>query len=655
MQEPVSWMIGGAQGSGVDTAANLFARACAFAGLHVFGKREYYSNIMGKHSYFQVRVHPERPVLASCAAVHLLATFDVETPMKHFRSVVPDGGIIFDPKLLSSTVDSPPNMERRYKQDLKAYLTSKGRGLTLEDVLNDAADRGVRLFAVPYDDLFRRLGQKIGETEYAKLSRTLNTMAVAVSLALFQFDIEYLDRAIEDQFRGRARIVETNQVAARVAYEYIRETFPEPFAFRLTPVPVRQPRIYLQGTQAVALGKLLAGCTFQTYYPISPATDESVYLESHENVPLFPNGKGHGGPDKAPVVVVQTEDEIAAITMAVGAAIAGARASTATSGPGFCLMMEGLGWAGISEVPVVVTVYQRGGPSTGLPTRTEQGDLWFAIHHGHSEFPRIVIASGDHREMFYDAVRAFNYAERYQVPVIHLTDKYLANSTSTYPLFELDAVRIDRGLLLDDETLAARYADQVFRRYEFTESGLSPRSRPGQKYGIFWMTGDEHDELGHITEDVVLRDRMMEKRMSRLELIVRETPEAEKWAFWGEPDTDTLIVSWGSTKGVVLEAMEEIARRTGRRLGFLQLRMLWPLDGERLAEILRRYARLIAIENNYSAQMAGLIRRETGIAIPHKIVKYNGRPMVVEEVLEAIQQVLQKNASSSRTVLRHGI
>ncbi len=652
MQEPLAWTIGGPQGSGVDTAANLFARACARAGLHVFGKREYYSNIMGKHSYFQVRVHPERPVRASIETNHVLATFDAETVFRHFRSVQPGGAIIYDPGLIHTRVDHPPNMDRRYKEDLKAYLRARDRDVTLEGVLEDAADRDIRLYPVPYEDLFRQLGERTGIRDYKRLSRTLNTMAVAVSFALLRFPIEYLDRVLEDQFRGRTKIIEMNRVAARLAYEYLRSHFSDEFPYRLEPVPTEEPRIYLQGTQAVALGKIVAGCTFQTYYPISPATDESVFLEEHETVPLVVNGRWNDGLEKGTVVVVQTEDEIAAITMATGAAISGARASTATSGPGFCLMVEGLGWAGISEVPVVVTLYQRGSPSTGMPTRTEQGDLWFAIHHGHGEFPRIVLASGDHQEMFYDAVHAFNLAERYQVPVIHVVDKYLANSTSTYRMFDLERIRIDRGKLLTDEDLATVYRDRPFRRYEWTDDTVSPRSRPGQPYGVHWMTGDEHDEFGHITEDVVVRERMMEKRMERLHRIVREVPEDLKLRFWGSPDADTLIVSWGSTKGVILEALDCL-HRAGLHMAFLQVRMLWPLDVARVRAILQQYPRLIAVEHNYSAQMAGLIRRETGIRIPHHIVKYNGRPIMLEEIVDAIREIVHHQ--TPRVVLRHGV
>lgn len=653
MKEALAWTVGGPQGSGVDTAANLFARACAFAGFHVFGKREYYSNIMGKHSYFQVRVHPTREVRASTEMNHLLTSFDAETPMKHFRYVVPGGGIIYDPNELKTKVDHPPNMEYRYKAELKAFLAEQGRGDTLEDVLNVAAENGVRLYPVPYEQMFKNLGEITGISDYARLSKTQNTMAVAASLALLGLDRTHLIHALEDQFKGRKRIIDMNVAAVNLIYDYMTSTFDDDFILKLEPPKEKPgPRVYIMGTQASALGKIAAGIGIQTYYPISPATDESVFLESHENVPLVVNGKWNQGFDRAGVVVVQTEDEIAAMTMATGAAIGGARASTATSGPGFCLMVEAIGWAGINEVPVVVTLYQRGGPSTGLPTRTEQGDLWFAIHHGHSEIPRIVLASGDHEECFYDAIHAFNLAEKYQVPVIHMIDKYLANSTATYPVFDLNQIRLDRGRFLSDEELAERYSERPFERFELSDDGVSPRTRPGQPYGIHWMTGDEHDELGHITEDVVIRQRQMDKRMRKLETILRETPEELKYQMWDGKDHRLLIISWGSNKGVILEAKEQLAQK-GLDFAFLQLKMLWPFDRERYRSIISRYETVICIEQNYSGQMADLIQRETHIPMENRIVKYNGRPIMLEELVEAIENLV--NNPKQKVVLTHGI
>src|SRR2546426_157364 len=339
-------MIGCLHGCVVASSANVFARACAAGGLHIFGKREFYSNIMGEHSYFALRAHSNL-VRSHIDDVNVLATFEAETLFRHAREVTDDGAIIYDPSLGKTRLSDIPTIETRLAADLKTYLISRGVGETLDDVLAASKQRGVSLV-------------------------------------------------------------------------------PE-FPYRLEKLPRPESRLFLTGSQATALGKLYGGMRFQTYYPITPASDESEFLEENELLDL----NGHGldpetrdaatpKEEGASILVVQTEDEIAAITMATGAALTGARSATATSGPGFCLMMEGIGWASINEVPIVITLYQRAGPSTGMPTRHEQGDLRFALHAGHGESPRILLASGDFEECIRDGLLAFNYADRYQMPVIHL-------------------------------------------------------------------------------------------------------------------------------------------------------------------------------------------------------------------------------------------
>jgi len=262
--------------------------------------------------------------------------------------------------------------------------------------------------------------------------------------------LNYDKKLIEDAIRAtfKQKIAEMNIVALNTAYEYTLNNFKGSFKHKLEKIDVNEPRIFVNGNQAVAMGKILGGCRIQTYYPITPAADESEYLEDHE---ILKTTQGEEA-----IIVVQTEDEIAAINSAIGACLAGARAATSTSGPGFSLMTEGLSWAGLNEVPVVISYYQRGGPATGLPTRHGQQDLLFAMHAGHGEFPRIILASGDIKECFYDAAKAFNYAEKYQVPVIHLMDKAMANCSQTYPLFDYSGFKIDRGEILTEQDLEGK-------------------------------------------------------------------------------------------------------------------------------------------------------------------------------------------------------
>jgi 2-oxoglutarate ferredoxin oxidoreductase subunit alpha len=325
------------------------------------------------------------------------------------------------------------------------------------------------------------------------------------------------------------------------------------------------------------MGKIVGGCRFQTYYPITPASDDSEFLEANQIFDLTNERKGS-------IVVVQTEDEIAAVTMAIGGALTGARSATATSGPGFSLMVEALGWAGMNEVPIVVTLYQRAGPATGLPTRHEQGDLLFAIHAGHGEFPRIVLASGDIEEAFYDSIKAFNFAEKYQMPVIHMLDKAIANSIKTCKQFDSTLVKIERGSLVEKvypgtQTGSAGH----YMRFRLTNDPISPRVPLGTENAIFWNTGDEHTEEGHITEDPDIRVKMVTKRMTKLELALSEIKLADKISQFdiGDSSGEITIVSWGSTKGAILDALDMLAKQ-GKKIRFLQIRLLHPFPVKEL-------------------------------------------------------------------------
>ena len=511
-QKDLAWRIGGPQGSGVDTAASLFARACAIGGLRLFGRREYYSNIMGRHSYYDVRVAPQE-LTCHRSRVDVLTCFEPETLVRHALSVVDGGAIVYDCGDAETPLDRVPFLDERVRQDLRSYLGTRDLPCSTAGLLSAARLRGVQTYAVPFAEITRALAQRLQVPE-AVTGRTLNTAAVAVSCALLTYDPGCLARALTKVFAGRTKVIEMNRQVVELTYDFVCETMPvQDFPFRLLPQETPEQRLLVNGNQAVALGKLAAGMTFQTYYPISPATDESVYLEAHETFPTVDGAEGS-------VLVVQTEDELAAVTMASGAALTGARSATATSGPGFSLMAEGLSWAGINEVPLVVTLYQRGGPSTGMPTRSEQGDLQCAIHAGHGEFPRLVLASGDVQEALYDAAQAFNYAERYQMLVIHLLDKALASTTQAVPPFDVSSIRVERGAVYAPS--ADESGNGAYTRFDPTTSGVSPRALLGQPGAMHWLTGGEHTAHGRVTEDPVVREHMMEKRAQKLALAARE-------------------------------------------------------------------------------------------------------------------------------------
>jgi len=635
----ISWMAGGAQGAGVDSAANIFGRACGYGGLYVYGKREYHSNIKGLHSYFHLRVS-DREVQANVNDVDLLAAFDAETVVRHINEVVSGGGIIVDKEQVGTKVFNIPTLPYEYKDELQKQVTQKGIGDTITDFLDFAQKADVQVFLIPYMDLLKRVAAKLGIEKISTVTRMINVLTIGVSFALLKYDIGLVEKAIKTIFSDKPKVADMNIIALNEAYDYTSQTFKNAFPHSLEKAETTEERIFLSGNHAVALGKVLGGCRVQTYYPITPAADESEYLEAHE---IFKTKTG-----EASIVVVQTEDEIAAINSASGAALAGARAATSTSGPGFSLMVEGLSWAGNCEVPVVISYYQRGAPATGLPTRFGQSDLRFAVHAGHGDFPRMVLASGDIKECFYDAALAFNYAERYQMPVIHLIDKALANSSQTYRIFDIGQFKIERGAILSEADLQG----QEYRRFRFTENGVSPRVFLGTRRGVHWYTGDEHNEIGHISEEPANRIMMIEKRMKKLETADKEIPVEEKLNFFGDKTSKNMVISWGSPKGAILEAMSKLGEE-GFSLGFLQIRMIQPFPKEYVGKVLEGSRKIITVENNYSGQLAEVVKEKTGMQANFHILKYSGRPMSTTEVYDALKRVLVDQAGE-RQVLTYG-
>jgi 2-oxoglutarate ferredoxin oxidoreductase subunit alpha len=602
-----SWMIGGPQGSGVDSSSTLFARAMAVAGYWIYGKREYHSNIKGKHSYFHLRVKTT-PVNSFVDPVHLLASFEDTTATIHSHEIVPNGALIYDP-----SITKPEHLEM---------------------------DASVKLFPIDYDALLSVMAEESGKPA-AKLTIMKNTMTIAASAALYGVDIADVKTAIEGLFTGkRAKLVPMNVRAAELAYEAVAKIDGwDSFAYRLEPVvdrPEAGSRLLMNGAAACGMGKLKAGCRFQTYYSITPAVDECIYLENHPE---------YG------IIVFQAEDELCAINMTNGAAYTGARVATATSGPGFSLMAEGIGWAGMNEVPSVIFNYMRGGPSTGLPTRNEQGDLLFALFIGHGDFPKIVMAPGDNHECFEDGFNSFNFAEQYQTPVIVLVDKALANATHTIPKFDDANLYINRGLLAgtpesfdpaDPATGLTKY-----KRFELTEDGISPRALPGTPGRIHWLTGDEHTEIGYITEDPATRIAMMDKRQAKLDKAAAEIPAEFQYNIFGPEEADLSLVGFGSTKGTILDAMK-VLEAEGIKVNFLQLRMLSPFPTEAVKRFLDKAKLATCLEANFSGQLAQLIQMRTGFAFDHQVLKYTGRPVSETEVVDTVRQIV---AQQSRKVV----
>ena len=637
--ESINWMAGGPQGSGVDTASTIFGRACGYGGLYVFGRREYHSNIKTMHSYFHQRVS-KQPTLANISDVNLLAAFDAETVVRHVDEVVSGGGIIVDSRHLDVNVlKDIATFSEDYKEQISAFMKENDIGETINDFLSYAKQRNVLIFQVPYMDLLKQIGQKLNIEKISLLSKMINVLSIGVSFALLKYD----KKLVEDAIRAtlHEKLVDMNITAVNHAYDYTNKTFDvNTFKHKLEKQAIDEKRIFLTGNQAVAMGKVLGGCRVQTYYPITPAADESEYLEAHE---ILKTKQGQEA-----VIVIQTEDEIAAVNSASGACLTGARAATSTSGPGFSLMAEGLGWAGNNEVPLVITYYQRGGPATGQPTRHCQQDLRFVMHAAHGEFARIILASGDIQECFFDAVHVFNLAEKYQMPVIHLLDKAMANCSQTYPKFDYGNVKIDRGLIVGEKELEGK----TYKRFQFTETGVSPRAFIGTKNAIQWYSGDEHNEMGHINEEPINRRKMVEKRINKLDFVDKDVPMELKINFFGEKDAENIVVSWGSPKGAIIEAINQL-KEEGFKIGFMQVRMLHPLPASYIREILNNKKRVIDIEDNHNAQLGGVITEQALVKPNYYILKYTGRPMMTTEVYQALKLILTGKAAE-RQVLMNG-
>jgi 2-oxoglutarate/2-oxoacid ferredoxin oxidoreductase subunit alpha len=560
--------IGGAAGQGLQVIGTVVTRAFVRAGLYVFAVQDNESRIRGGHNFVQLRVS-DKPVNAMSAHVDVLVALDAATVQEHLAELREDGIVVRDPAVIAD-----------------AAVGDKGFDVPLEKLTADAG------------------GQKIME----------NSTAVGAVLGIVRFPIERLAPLFEQEFspKGRA-VVDANLKVAQAGYDYAVANCTR---CKLTIKPQEQPsQMILSGHQAVALGAMAAGLRFMSAYPMSPSTTITEFLAQQ--------AIEYG------IVVEQAEDEIAAINLAIGAGYAGARAMTATSGGGFSLMVEGVGLAGVTETPVVIVDAQRPGPGTGLPTRTEQGDLLFVIHSAQGEFPRAVLAPGDAEQAFHLTAKAFNLAEKYQMPVFILTDQYLADSIWTTPPLDLSRIVVERGELL------AAGAPADYRRYEVTESGISPRAIPGAGAALVVADSDEHTDEGHITESAAVRNDMVAKRMRKLELARAEIAPPEAY---GPKKSKVTLISWGSNRHVVHETVDILNAAHPDSANSLHFTELWPFPMEVVLQLFKDAGQLIAMENNATAQFAHLIRSETGIHIEKSILKFDGRPFIPEHLADAVRK-----------------
>ncbi len=584
MKHTFAVSIGGAAGQGVATPGNIFARIFARRGLHLNAYNAYQSIIRGGHTFLTIRTGPEQ-VTSFGDKIDLLIPLNQDTMDRHLGLLGPGAAVVYN----GDAVKPGP-----------------------------AAD-GVQLCPLPVSELTHNSRNKVEQ----------NTLAVGAGLSMMGIGFQALADALTQQFKKKGdAIVAENVAVARAAYDYATSHF-QAFA---RPLPMTENRrAVLTGNMALGMGGAAAGVKFYCAYPMSPSTGVLHWMAAHAR--------------KAGIMVRQVEDEIGVINMAIGAAHAGVRAMCATSGGGFALMTEGLGMSAMIETPVVVIDVQRAGPSTGVPTKTEQGDLWQMLGAGHGDYPRVIVAPTDILDCFKIIPEIHNLADRFQCPGIVLGDLLLSEGTSSVDPAELDFnVEIDRGELI---TSAPNNGANGYKRYLFTESGVSPRAIPGVPGHNHTAATDEHMEDGVLISDEFTnphkRRAMMEKRQRKVAGIEAAVPPPE---LIGPAVADVTLIGWGSTDGVIKEAREILAEQ-GITANQLQIRWMVPLHGDAIVRILKNSRHTILIENNYSGQFARYLRSETSFVPDGHIRKYDGEPFMPHHIVDAVKEQLAGGVTMS--------
>jgi len=556
----------GQAGQGIQTVENLLTRILKINGYNVFATKEYMSRVRGGMNSTVIRVS-EKPVCAFLERIDIVVALN-EGALTHLNKRITSQTVILGEK--------------------------------------DNCGGELKVCKIFFDIPFTKIASDIGDKIYS------NTVATGALAALLGLQAQVVADFLKKYFSGKFEdIVNKNIEAAKKGYEAITNIA----GFNDIKLDIKSDaaiknQTLINGAEAVGLGAIAGGCNFISSYPMSPSTPVLVFLAQ--------NGNEFG------IIVEQAEDEIAAMNMAIGAWYAGARAMVSTSGGGFALMIEGLSLAGMLESPMVIHLAQRPGPATGLPTRTEQADLELALYAGHGEFPRIIFAPGTLEDGFYLTQKAFNLADKYQVPVFVMTDQYFIDSYYNTTAFDLTNLKEEKYFI---ETA------KDYKRYRLTENGISPRGIPGFGQGLVGLDSDEHDEDGHITEDLDLRTKMVDKRLKKLDSIKQEIIPPR---LTGPDNFTNLIICWGSTYNIVCEAAANLDRSDTAVLHFSQV---YPLHNS-TAEILKKAQKTIVVENNATAQFARLLKIYTGIITDHRILKYNGLAFASDELAQKLDIVL---------------
>lgn len=578
--------MGGEAGQGVESSGAGFVRALAKGGLYIYGLQDYQSRIRGGHNFYQIRAS-EQPIRSFSRDLQMLMAFDDMTITDHARELVEGGAIIFDEGLKFNRAD---------------------------------VDEGkVKLMPAP----LKKIAKEVAGDDIMA-----NTAALGVLAGITGYEVAFMEEVIRKNFKRKGvAIVDANLEVVRRGYVFGQENYANGYGWKLQPMPNPKQRMVLNAHAAFCMGATAAGCRFNSAYPMTPGTSIIEWMTAHAN--------------KFDILTKQTEDELSAILMAIGAAHAGVRAMTNTSGGGFDLMVEAFGLAAMTETPIVIVEAQRGGPSTGLPTKTEQPDLEFAIHASHGEAPRLVMAPGNVLEAFEAGYRSFNLAEKYQMPCVVLTDMMLSTTLETIEPEDMDfsKIKIERGPFLSKEELDAMTEDWVYNRHAVTANGVSPRAVPGHPKAVYITTGDEHDERGYITEDPPTRVAQMEKRMRKMAAAVEEIA---KPVLYGPADADLTLIGWGSTSGAIKMATDML-NAEGIKTNFFHYIDIWPFPVKETEALFKKAKHTICIEQNFTGQLARIIRTEAGCVPNGKILRYDGHPFSQEDVVDAVKKEVNIN------------
>lgn len=584
MIEQLSWKVGGQQGEGIESTGEIFAIALNRLGYYLYGYRHFSSRIKGGHTNNKIRVSTTE-VRAISDDLDILVAFDQETIDVNFYELRKGGIVIADAKFNPTIPDSTD----------------------------------VTLYSIPFTELATELGTSLMK----------NMVAVGASSAILGLSIEVFREVVDEIFGKKGQqIVEKNIEAIARGAEEMREMLGVNVNKMQLSEADGKKRMFLIGNDAIAMGALAGGSRFMAAYPITPASEIMEYL-----IKKLPQ---YGG------AVIQTEDEIAACTMAIGANYAGVRTLTSSAGPGLSLMMEAIGLSGMTEVPLVIVDTQRGGPSTGLPTKQEQSDLMAMIYGTHGEIPKVVIAPSTVEEGFYDMVEAFNVAEEFQVPVIVITDLQLSLGKQTVEPLQFERVQIRRGKFDYKQELPVSENKEYFKRYEVTEDGVSPRVVPGMKGGIHHVTGVEHDEMGKPSESPINRNQQMDKRMRKLNNLKFPNPVLVNSK---HDDADVLLVGFNSTRGAIEEAMVRL-EQDGIKVNHAHIRLIHPFPTNELMPELKKAKRVIVVENNATGQLASIIKMNCGHAEKiSSLLKYDGNPFLPKEIYNTCKEGVVLNGN----------